>query len=117
VALADSTDLTTDDVYLVMEFAERDSFTIAPILIDGLASSQLTVGQADALRALEWKSFAHAWQLREALVNESGEWAMLPDTWENREHNKNVRNKLRHACDTFRVRNIQGRGRSALPRA
>ncbi|MFH1689994.1 MAG: inorganic phosphate transporter [Candidatus Eisenbacteria bacterium] len=116
-ALADSTDLTGDDVYLVMEFAERDSFDIAPRLIAGLESSRLTVGQADALRALERKSFAHAWQLREALVNESGEWAMLPDTWENREHNRIVRNKLRHVCDTFRVRNLQGRGRSALPRA
>ncbi len=104
VALADSADLTRGDVSLVMRFAERDSFAIAPAMIDALASSQLTVGQADALRALEWKRFAHAWQLREALVGESGEWAVLPDSWENREQNKAVENKLRHVYDTFRVR-------------
>ena len=102
-ALEDSADLTGDDKTLVMEFAERDSFDIVPKLIDRLAASHLTVGQADALRALEREGFGYAWQLREALVSESGEWAMLPDTWENREHNRTVRGKLRHVYDTFRV--------------
>jgi PiT family inorganic phosphate transporter len=103
-ALADSADLTREEASLVMEFAKRDSFAIAPMLIDALESSQLTVGQTDALRALQRKRFSHAWQLREALVDESGEWSMLPDTWENREQNRIVENKFRYVYDTFRVR-------------
>ena len=103
VALVERTDLDGADISLVMEYAQSDSFVIVPDLIDGLDPSLLTVGQMDALRALERRGFSHEWQLRERLVEETAEWALLPDGRENHQRNKAVRYRLRHVYDTFRV--------------
>jgi len=103
VALMDGTDLDSADVSLALEFAGRDSFFIVPDLIGAFDPSLLTVGQTDALRALEWRGFSHEWQLRERLVEETAEWALLPDGRENHQRNKAVRYRLRHVYDTFRV--------------
>jgi len=103
VALMDETDLDGSDISLAMKFAQSDSFVVVPELIDEFEPSLLTVGQTDALRALEWRGFSHEWQLRERLAEETAEWALLPDDRENHQHNKSVRYRLRHAYDTFRV--------------
>ena len=103
VALMDGTDLDSADVSLALEFAGRDSFFIVPDLIDAFDPSLLTVGQTDALHALEWAGFSHEWQFRERLVEETAEWAILPDGRENHRRNKAVRYRLRHVYDTFRV--------------
>jgi PiT family inorganic phosphate transporter len=103
VALVGRTDLDSADISLVMEYAQSDSFVIVPDLIDGFDPSLLTVGQTDALRALEWRGFSHEWQLRERLVEETAEWALLQDGGENYQRNKAVRHRLRHVYDTFRV--------------
>ena len=103
VALIDRTDLDGAGISLAMEFAQSDSFVIVPGLIDEFDPSLLTVGQTDALRALEWRGFSHEWQLRERLAEETAEWALLPDVRENHQQNKVVRYRLRLVYDTFRV--------------
>ncbi|MEA3409540.1 MAG: hypothetical protein U9Q95_04255, partial [Candidatus Eisenbacteria bacterium] len=103
VALMDGTDLDGADMALALEFAQNDSFVIVPELIDELESSLLTVGQTDALRAIEWRGFSHEWQLRERLAEETAEWALLADDRENHQRNKAVRYRLRRVYDTFRV--------------
>jgi len=103
IALVDQTDLDGADISLVMEYAQSDSFVVVPELIDEFDPSLLTVGQTDALHALEWAGFSHEWQLRERLVEETAEWAILPDDRENHQRNKAVRYRLRYVYDTFRV--------------
>ena len=102
-ALVASTDLTGDELDVVMEFSERDSFFIEPKLIPRLESSALSEEQVEAVRDLSWRSFAHGWRLHERLARRTEEWEILPDEPESRDHNEAVRNGLRLVFDTFRV--------------
>jgi PiT family inorganic phosphate transporter len=102
-ALRAHADLDPANVPLVMEFARRDSFVITPDILDGSGMAHLTDEQAVALRGLAWRGFAHEWQLRERLAEETPDWQLLPDTSANRQHNTGVRMALRQVYDTFRV--------------
>ena len=83
--------------------ARDDGVRAGTDLIDGLDSSLLTLGQLNALHDLEWKTFSHKWQVREALAERNSSWALRPEERENHAHNKAVRYRLRHVYDTFRV--------------
>lgn len=103
VALNDLTALDGGDVATAMEFARSDSFVITPDLLDGFDDAILSASQTAALHALSLESFAHEWQLQERLAEESFDWKLLPETRENRRHNKAIRYRLRHVFDRFRV--------------
>jgi PiT family inorganic phosphate transporter len=92
-----------DEVRAVLKFAARDSFVVDERLIEELGPPALTAGQLDALRRLSAQRFGHDWQLTEALARESREWAFRPERPQSKEHNRDVRQKLRLVIDTFRV--------------
>jgi PiT family inorganic phosphate transporter len=103
VALMDWTDLERGDISTALKFARTDSFFMERRLIEELDSTVLTEDQIGALRVLSWEAFSHEWQLRERLVAEHDDWALLQDTASNREHNRALKYQLSYVYDTFRV--------------
>jgi PiT family inorganic phosphate transporter len=91
---------STDRVFAL---AEIDHLSIDPAKMKDVNLAVLTPRQIDALKGLERKSFDHTWELREALVEGSGEWESLPDTRANHLYNKRLAETLQYIYDTFRV--------------
>jgi PiT family inorganic phosphate transporter len=91
---------STDRVFGI---AKIDRLLIDPVKMREVNLAVLTPRQIDALTGLERKSFEHTWQLREALVEGSGEWEFLPDTRANHLYNKRLAGTLQYIYDTFRV--------------
>jgi hypothetical protein len=68
-----------------------------------LDREQFTLRQYDAVEALAGRSFQHRWELREALIGETGEWEFLPRTRRNYLHNKRLEERLEYVYAAFRV--------------
>ena len=62
-----------------------------------------TPRQIDAIRSLATRTFSHRWQLREALVGASEQWAFLPEARQNYVYNKNLETRLRYVEAAFRI--------------
>ena len=56
-----------------------------------------------ALRRLQGQTFDYKWQAAEALVRESDEWKLRPETLVNKVYNKELRQKLTFVYRTFAV--------------
>jgi PiT family inorganic phosphate transporter len=96
-------DLGGDVLELVFEAAEIESFAIDPGQIDRLDRAALTPGRVSALEALACRTFSHRWQLRDALIEGSDQWASLPEGREGHLHNKRLAVELSIVYDAFRV--------------
>jgi PiT family inorganic phosphate transporter len=96
-------DLEPAEADRVFELAEVDHISIDPAKMKEINLTILTPRQIDALKGLERVSFDRKWQLREALVDRSGEWEFLPDTRANHLYNKRLAETLQYIYDTFRV--------------
>ncbi len=61
--------------------------------------------QLTALRALSGKTFAHHWELQQALQTTSASWQFKPDEKKNKLYNKSIKTKLNYLFTTFSVEN------------
>lgn len=91
------------DVGRALGAAEIRNYEINPAWLSRLDLKLLTPRQTDALRALAWRSYSHRWQLREALVEASDQWAFLPETRQNYIYNKDLETRLRYVESAFRL--------------
>ncbi len=88
---------------LALEAAEIRSYEIDLSRMSRLDLKLFTPRQTDAIRLLSRRSYNHRWQLREALVEASEQWAFLPETRQNYVYNKNLETRLRYIEAAFRV--------------
>ncbi len=102
-ALKARTTLSRDEIEKVLSFSEKDSFYVSPEHLNKVDSQWLTPSLMDAVRKLVGRSFSHKWELHEALSQGSAEWRYLPPTRHNDYHNKELKQKLTHIYDTFRI--------------
>lgn len=98
-----STALDAEDRYVVVDLAEVDRFEIDLALLKQLDLKLLSMRQVNALAALGGRTFDRSWKLRDALVEETPQWAPRPDTRENNLANKRLETQFRYVMDTFRV--------------
>lgn len=91
------------DVALMLDAAEIRHYEIDPARIARLDLTLLTPRQIEAIRSLAWRSYCHRWQLRDALVEASDQWAFLPETRENYLYNRDIETRLRYVEGAFRL--------------
>ncbi len=106
VTLADELEALAYDgeaVERIVDLAEIDSFVIDPVKLATLGEDYLTAAQYAAVNRLSGRVFSHRWMLDDALVEESGEWALLPDTTINKLYNREIDEKRRAIYTLFRV--------------
>jgi phosphate/sulfate permease len=96
-------ELAPDDRTLALDAAEVRYYEIDPAKIGRLDLALLTPRQVAAIRSLAWRSYSHRWQLREALIEASDQWAFLPETRRNYLYNKRLETTLRYVQAAFRV--------------
>ena len=96
-------DPSEDELELLFEAAEVDSFALDPAHLEGFDLAMLDPGRAAALKALARWTFSHRWQLRDALAKESGRWAEAPARGEGHLHNRKLAAELSMVYDAFRV--------------
>jgi PiT family inorganic phosphate transporter len=98
------TDLDAAGLEEVLNAAAIDSFVIDPRMFQELDPSVLSRDQIEAVTALSFSSFRHAWELEDALASRDDSWAPLPDTRANRIASRARAEDLRYVFDTFRAR-------------
>jgi PiT family inorganic phosphate transporter len=95
--------LPRNDIEKLLSLAERDSFYVSPERLNKLDRHWLTPSQMDAVRKLLGRSFSHKWEFQEALSTRSADWHYLPRTRRNDFYNQELKQKLTHVYDTFRI--------------
>jgi PiT family inorganic phosphate transporter len=95
--------LDRSDAALALGAAEIRHYEIDPAKIARLDLSLLTPRQIDAIRLLAWRSYSHRWQLHDALIEASDQWAFLPETRENYLYNRNLETRLRYVESAFQL--------------
>ncbi len=95
--------LPRDTLEIVLHFAEKDSLHVAPKDLGNIDSGWLTPLQMEALRSIADSSFSHKWQLHEALMKRTYQWHFRPQNRFNDNFNKELKRKLTHVYDTFRI--------------
>ncbi|MFH1010118.1 MAG: anion permease [bacterium] len=95
--------LSRTAVERLLSLAEKDSFFIAEAQLSKVDEGWLTPWQMEAVRRVAGLSFEHKWELHEALSKQSSQWTYLPHSRQNDYHNKELRRKLTHIYDTFRI--------------
>jgi inorganic phosphate transporter, PiT family len=81
---------------------------VTPIRIEGrlfiqIRPNTLSSAQMNTLLLMMGQSFRHKWELTEALAQRSGDWALLPENGNNREHNERIKNGLTMIMELFRA--------------
>ena len=78
----------------ILEYSEAADIFIAPDIVDTLLPDWMTAGQIAAVGKLSGRQFDFKWAVADALEQLSDEWKMLPNTIENKRHNKEIKAKL-----------------------
>jgi len=102
-------ELNPADRALALDAAEVRRYEVDPGKVGRLDLALLTPQQVEAVLSLSGRSYSHRWQLREALVEASDQWAFLPDTRQNYLYNKHLETKLRYVQAAFRVQIAEAR--------
>jgi PiT family inorganic phosphate transporter len=97
------TSLTPEEEKLVIASAEIYPLFIDRGKVEQLSRQHLSSAQFESLRALAGRSFAHKWQVRDALAEQTGEWNAREDTRLNKAHNRLLEDRLEYIFLTFRV--------------
>jgi len=92
-----------DALQKVLYFAEKDSLYVAPQNLKKIDSGWLMPLQMEAIRSIADSSFSHKWQLHEALMKRTYQWHYRPQNRFNDNFNKELKRKLTHIYDTFRI--------------
>jgi PiT family inorganic phosphate transporter len=98
-ALFKDTILTPEEQEVVMTSAEIDEMDVTKERISRISADWFSEAQGKALHELEGREFIHKWQLNEALAEISPQWQFKKN---DKEHNKNLQNKLSHIYRFFR---------------
>lgn len=103
-AIRRHTRLQREQVPTVIEYAKLDNIQIdTRSMEEDFNEGWFTIEQIQAVRHLHGIAFCHGWQLHNALMEATPEWDMLPPTRHNKQHNKELRDKLHYLCRKFRV--------------
>jgi PiT family inorganic phosphate transporter len=92
--LAEHADLDRAAERRVLAAARIAPIELDPARIADLDRGRLSPDQLRAVRALSGRRFQHRWALAEALAEQSGSWAMRPETTVNKLHNREIRRRL-----------------------
>lgn len=92
-----------DVLQKVLYFAEKDSLYVSPQNMEKIDRGWLTPLQMDAVQSIADSSFSHKWQLHEALMKRTYQWHYRPQNRFNDNFNKELKRKLTHVYDTFRI--------------
>ena len=106
VALADELEALAyggDEIARIVDLAEIDNFAIHPELLATLGEDYLTPAQYAAVKRLSGRGFTHRWMLDDALVEGSGDWALLPSLTVNKIYNRHIDEQRRAVYSLFRV--------------
>ena len=76
---------------------------MAPAAVAKIDPHWFSTGQLDSLKKLEGQTFAHEWQLAEALARRSGQWRFSPG---DRQHNQDLKHKLAYLYRLLRISNV-----------
>jgi PiT family inorganic phosphate transporter len=98
-ALFKDTILTPEEQEVVMTSAEIDEMNVTKERISRISADWFSEAQGKALHELEGREFIHKWQLNDALAEISPQWQFKKS---DKEHNKNLQNKLSHIYRFFR---------------
>jgi PiT family inorganic phosphate transporter len=91
--------LTWEQKNFVMESAKVADLTVSKEKIgSATADGRISRGQADAIRALEGRTFVHPWLLYETLARLSPEWRMAAGEGE---HNRKIARQLNYLHRLF----------------
>jgi PiT family inorganic phosphate transporter len=92
-----------DEIARIVDLAEIDNFSIHPEALATLGENYLTPDQYAAVNRLSGRFFSHRWMLDDALVEGSGDWALLPDLTINNVYNRQIDEQRRAVYSLFRV--------------
>jgi PiT family inorganic phosphate transporter len=106
-------DLSGAQQQQLLETAELVKLYINPEKIEYLDSSLFTPEQLAQVRELSGRRFNYRWELQEALTALSSNWAYLPETILNKQHNKRIAQDMSVLESTFIVRDPPKRRRPA----
>ena len=98
-ALSEHMLLTPEAQDVIMTSAEIDEMDVTQKGISKIRGGWFTIEEKKALSELEGREFIHKWQLNEALAEISPQWQFRRN---DKEHNKNLQNKLSHIYRLFR---------------
>ena len=88
----------------ILGTAEWVKIYIDPEKIDNLDTTLFTPLQINQIKELSGRRFNYRWELQNALIAISSDWAYRPETVLNKKHNKLVAQNIRIIEDTFVVR-------------
>lgn len=100
-AIGQRTYLTGYQQRKILEFSEAADISITAETADALQPDWLSTNQIAALRKLSGRHYDFKWAVADALEQLSDEWRMLPDTIQNKHHNKQLKAKLSFIYRTF----------------
>ena len=106
VALADELEALAyggDEIARIVDLAEIDNFAIHTEALATLGEDYLTPAQYAAVNRLSGRVFTHRWMLDDALVEGSGDWALLPSLTINKIYNRHIDEQRRAVYSLFRV--------------
>lgn len=96
--------LTPDQEQQVLGTAEWVKIYINPEKIENLDTNLFSPLQIDQIKELSGRRFNYRWELQNALIAISSDWAYKPETVLNKQHNKLIAQNIRIIEDTFIVR-------------
>lgn len=97
--------LSSSEIRDIMEYSELHYMIIdkEKVFSKHFGQDRLTAKQKDAVRILAEKQYNYKWQLEEDLVQITGEWSFMMDTYENRDYNRDIQNDYKYLFDVFRI--------------
>ncbi len=96
--------LTPNQEQQVLGTAEWVKIYIDPEKIENLDTNLFSPLQIDQIKELSGRRFNYRWELQNALIAISSDWAYKPETVLNKQHNKLIAQNIRIIEDTFIVR-------------
>ena len=106
VALADELEALAyggDEIARIVDLAEIDNFAIHTEALATLGEDYLTPAQYAAVNRLSGRVFTHRWMLDDALVEGSGDWALLPSLTINKIYIRHIDEQRGAVYSLFRV--------------
>lgn len=96
--------LTSAQINQLLSTAEQVRIYINPEHFDVLEPPLFTPVEIQQIKELSGRRFNHRWELQDALIAISDNWKYKPATVLNKQHNKDISQKLRIIEDNFIVR-------------
>jgi inorganic phosphate transporter, PiT family len=92
---------TDAEISKILEMSRVHRLKILPSAISALDSTWFSPAQLEAIRQCSGTAFTHTWQLHDALISHSPEWAFKAKNKMNKLHNGEIQDKLDYLKNLF----------------